>query len=137
MLVRMYVLTATSETQGLSADDYEWTVEGELVALPLLECDDGACGCARGWAGLSSRRATTTAVVMERPDLDRSAYRELIVEHWSEQMPAASLDDDPDFLREIDEFITVVQNLGARFGRGAIVRRRPGDQLEVAFRPAA
>jgi hypothetical protein len=133
----MYVLTATNETQGLVEDDYGFTTEGELVALPLMECDAPRCGCDRGWAGLSSRRATTTAIVSERPDLDRTTYRELIIDHWAEQLRGASLGTDPEFAREIDEFVTAVQDLGARFGPGAIVRRRPGGKLSIAFRPAA
>jgi hypothetical protein len=133
----MYVLTATNETQGLDEDDYGFTTEGELVALPLLECDTPRCGCDRGWVGLSSRGATTTAIVSERTDLDRRAYRELIIDHWSAQFPGASPADDPEFVRELDGFVAAVQDLGASFGPGAIVRRRPGDELSVAVRPDA
>jgi hypothetical protein len=136
-VVAMYVLTATNDTQGLIGGDYGFTTEGELVALPLTECDAPRCGCNRGWAGLSSRRATTTAIVSERPDLDRAAYRQLIIDHWSEQFPGASPGADPEFVREIDEFVNVVQNLGVGFGAGAVVRRRPGGKLGITLRPAA
>ena len=40
----MRVLVATSHTQGERPDDYCWTIEGELVRLPLLECDCPDCG---------------------------------------------------------------------------------------------
>jgi hypothetical protein len=67
----MRVLVATSETQGERDGDYCWTVEGEMVRLPGLTCADPGCGCNKGWAGLSSSRATTTCKVVER-DLDAS-----------------------------------------------------------------
>lgn len=71
----MRVLVATSETQGERDDDYCWTVEGEMVRLPVVTCSDLGCGCRRGWAGLASSRATTTCKVVEL-DLDQSELLE-------------------------------------------------------------
>jgi hypothetical protein len=76
----MRVIVATDATQGEKPDDYCWTVEGELVRLPWTECDDPACGCWRGFAGLSSHRATTTARVVNRPELDEATYVELLLD---------------------------------------------------------
>jgi hypothetical protein len=61
------VFVATSRTQGEQDDDYCCTLDGELVHLPVLECasPDG-CGCIRGFAGIASHRATTTAEVATR-----------------------------------------------------------------------
>lgn len=70
----MNVLVATARTQGTGPGDFCWTVEGELVYLgPVCgrdrdDPDDGGCGCGRAFAGLSSQRSTTTALV----DLDIS-----------------------------------------------------------------
>lgn len=66
----MKVLVATSRTQGARDNDYHWCVDGELVRMgEVCECDqgdpDGGCGCGRGFAGLNSHRATTTALVAE------------------------------------------------------------------------
>lgn len=133
----MYVLTATSTTQGLVDDDYGWTVDGELVVLPFLDCSDPECGCSRGWAGLTSRRATTTAEVCERSDLDWDEYRALIVDHWDEQLDGVSLAADEEYVEEVDGFIACVQALGTNFGPGAVVRRRADGRLEVAFRAAS
>jgi hypothetical protein len=68
----MKVLVATRRTQGLRPDDYCWTIDGELVlAGALIECASPAtCGCGRGFPGLVSSRATTTAIVVERPEID-------------------------------------------------------------------
>lgn len=78
---------------------------------------------ARGWAGLSSHRATTTATVTERPDLDRDLYRTLIIEQWSGQLEGYVPADDAEFVTEVEDFITAVQSLGKIGGAGAIVRR--------------
>lgn len=66
----MRLLTATQERQGERAGDFCYAVEGELVLLGLVcaadEKDpDGACGCGRAFSGMSSMRATTTALVRE------------------------------------------------------------------------
>lgn len=63
----MKVFVATSRTQGLDPEDYSWTLEGELVHLPVLECGTpDRCGCLRGFAGVASHQATTTAEVADR-----------------------------------------------------------------------
>jgi len=66
------ILVATAATQGARANDYNYCVEGELVWIQE-PCDrddrdpDGSCGCARGFAGAASHRATTTAKVVDSP----------------------------------------------------------------------
>ena len=70
----MKLLTATRERQGERDGDFCFAVEGELVVLGFV-CDDdernpdGGCGCGRAFSGMSSLRATTTALVR---DLDLS-----------------------------------------------------------------
>lgn len=68
----MLVLTATASTQGERDNDYHWAIEGELVWLdPPCARDrrnpDGGCGCGRGFPGLNSHRATTTAMARDLP----------------------------------------------------------------------
>jgi hypothetical protein len=70
----MKLLTATRERQGERDGDFCFAVEGELVLLGYVcatdQADpDGGCGCGRAFSGMSSMRATTTAVVR---DLDVS-----------------------------------------------------------------
>jgi len=70
----MKLLTATRERQGERDGDFCHAIEGELVLLDFVcatdEADpDGGCGCGRAFSGMSSMRATTTAVVR---DLDVS-----------------------------------------------------------------
>jgi len=70
----MKLLTATRERQGERDGDFCFAVEGELVLLGYVcatdQADpDGGCGCGRAFSGMSSMRATTTALVR---DLDVS-----------------------------------------------------------------
>jgi len=70
----MKLLTATHERQGEQDGDFCHAIEGELVLLGFVcatdEADpDGGCGCGRAFSGMSSMRATTTALVR---DLDVS-----------------------------------------------------------------
>ena len=64
----MLVLEATDEFQGLRPGDYHHAANGELVHLPVSNCDCADCGCSRGFCGFDSHRATTTAKVVDRPD---------------------------------------------------------------------
>jgi hypothetical protein len=75
----MRVLTATTETQGARDNDFDWTIEGELVCIGLVcardqrDPDRGGCGCGRSFSGMSSHRATTTARVSDL-DITRDEY---------------------------------------------------------------
>lgn len=75
----MLVLIATNELQGAGEGDYAWTVEGELVTPLASECANGdACGCRRGFPGLASARATTTAMIVDRPGVTERDLREAV-----------------------------------------------------------
>jgi hypothetical protein len=70
----MKLLTATRERQGERDGDFCHAIEGELVLLGFVCATDeanpdGGCGCGRAFSGMSSMRATTTALVR---DLDVS-----------------------------------------------------------------
>lgn len=75
----MRMLVATAKTQGARANDYHHCTEGELVWIGLVcgrdEKDpDGGCGCGRGFGGLNSHRATTTALVADLTGFTRDDY---------------------------------------------------------------
>ena len=66
----MKLLTATRERQGERDGDFCFAVEGELVLLGFVCATDeadpgGGCGCGRAFSGMSSLRATTTALVRD------------------------------------------------------------------------
>jgi hypothetical protein len=123
----MKVLVATASTQGERANDYHWCIEGELVRIgevcPRDRADpDGGCGCGRGFGGLNSHRATTTARIADLP-LSRADYAEAIrsslqQQGWDPCECCAA--------REAEELAALV----ADWPVGAVVERRL-DELVV------
>ena len=119
----MRVLTATARTQGIRPDDYCFTIEGELVRLPFLECACPDCGCTRGFAGMTSHRATTTALVVDRPELHVEVYRSLLRD---EILGAGCPADDPDLDRSIADEVDHLRRLADAFAVGSVLERRLG-----------
>jgi hypothetical protein len=124
----MQLLVATSQTQGMRDNDYYFATEGELVWTGALVCatdqndPDGGCGCGRGFAGLSSHRACSTAAVRQlgltRADVDLALRGHLESAGWLQYMSAA---DAEDMVREeVDEML----RLGAAFPLGTVIERR-------------
>lgn len=76
----MNVLAATQRTQGQRASDFSFTDDSELVILPM-QCDtytiDDGCGCQRSFAGVRSRKGTTTVIIAER-DMSEDDYRQVL-----------------------------------------------------------
>ncbi len=140
----MLVLIATNELQGTHPDDYSFTVEGELVTPLAAECASGErCGCNRGFPGLASGLATTTAMIAERPGvteqdlrdavfdwLDRCGWIELFEEAAVERSVAGGdvihPDADVDDLIEavIDEHVDCIRQVCSAYPVGTVVVRR-------------
>lgn len=105
------VLVATSQTQGMRANDYNGCVEGELLWFPPMcqsgnDDPDDSCGCGRGFGGLNSHRATTTAMVRTIAELSKGDYAEAI----GSSMAAQGY--DPGLAREIaDSMLELVRDL--------------------------
>ena len=129
----MRVLVATSELQSPDRGDFTFCVEGELVTPVTASCcTPDACGCARGFPGLASGRATTTAMVVDRPlmsvdDLRRAVADSLERSGWAELLRAEHGDDDEAIAADIDdiadehvEFISVVCS---QFSPGTVLER--------------
>ena len=135
----MLVLVATNELQGEAAGDYAWTVEGELVTPLAAECDSGErCGCNRGFPGLASDRATTTAMVVDRPgvtvaDLRDAVYAYLERGGWIDLLEETELErSGPDGLLDvevvvdaiIDEHVEVIEQVCSSYEVGTVLVRR-------------
>ena len=123
----MKVLIATRRTQGTMAGDYCWALEGELVTPVNVPCSrPHACGCGRGFAGFASDRATTTAIVVDRPDVDEWALRDAVTDALGRQGWLRGLGPD-----EVDEVIDVhidaIAHVCEHFDVGAVVGRRDGS----------
>lgn len=125
----MKVLVATALTQGARRSDYTWTVDGELVGFGVT-CDrdrregpDGGCGCGRGFAGMNSHRATTTAIVKDLPltrqDV-RTAWRGyLISAGWG-------LPSEQDVADDVEELLS----LAAGWPVGTVIEKR-GERIQA------
>ena len=149
----MLVLIATNQLQGTAPDDYAWTVEGELVTPVATECANGdRCGCARGFPGLASARATTTAMIIERPGVTEDDLRDAVFDwldrggHVAVIREIADLADDDDdddwedpdvtIAAIVDEHVEVIRLIAANFPEGTVVCRN-GAQVFARTMPSA
>lgn len=115
----MHILKATTLTNGVVHDDYDHCIPGELVML-FPACANPRCGCDRGFAGLSSHRATTTAFVDES-DLTEADVRTAL---------EASLRDGgwidepgPDADALVDDAWADLHEVAAYFPAGTVIGR--------------
>ena len=97
----MKLLTATSISQGDLPDDFHFATDGELVRLGEVCARDradpaGGCGCGRAFAGLTSRRATTTALVTD-VDLSYDDLLEQVASGLERSGSTVDLTDPLDF----------------------------------------
>ena len=140
----MLVLIATNELQGSDPGDYSFTVEGELVTPLASECASGErCGCNRGFPGLASGFATTTAMVIDRPGVTEDDLRDAVFDWldrggWIELFESAAREradandgvtdpnDDVDDLIEsvIDEHVDCIHEICRTDPEGSVVTRR-------------
>jgi hypothetical protein len=133
----MRVLVATNELQGTRAGDYAWTVEGEIVVADVTSCGHPACGCGRGFPGLASSRATTTAMVADLPHIELDELREIIGD-WLERAGWADLLDDPDDIAEvIDEHIENIDLICTNYAVGTVIERNGASVRPRGFAAAA
>ena len=146
----MLVLIATHEFQGTAPGDYSHTVDGELVTAVVTQCGSSdRCGCNRGFPGLASAKATTTAMIVDRPGvsegdlrdaihdwLDRGGWIDLIEPTTDERN---DLDEDGPFEHVddavedmINDHLDMITEVCASFPVGTVLSRR--DQF-ISSRP--
>ena len=144
----MLVLIATHEFQGTAPGDYAHTVDGELVTAVVDECrSSDSCGCSRGFPGLASEKATTTAMIVDRPGvteedlhdaiydwLDRGGWIDLIEQESDERngpQECPRYDFASDTIDDmIDDHIETIIDVCASFPVGTVLGRR--GQLVVS-----
>lgn len=134
----MKLLVATNRTQGDAEGDYTYCVPRELLWITMV-CDrdlrdpDGGCGCGRGFGGLTSHRATTTAEVADL-DITEADLRLAVTTSLSDQgwLPPELASEHQEI---VDEAVELVRALADPLPEGTIVRRRIDDFH--AFPPAA
>jgi hypothetical protein len=127
----MKLLTATRERQGEREGDFCFAVEGELVLLGFVcasdQADlDGGCGCGRAFSGMSSMRATTTALVR---DLDVTYDDLRMAVEW--YLVAAGMGPDllgaAEFTELLEETVDDTVHFARFWPAGAVVGRYLDD----------
>lgn len=118
----MRILTATAIGQGIRDNDFDWTIEGELVLVGFVCARDrndpgGGCGCGRAFSGLSSQRATTTAMVRDLP-LTRDDFTTALAGYYESAGWGVFTPDE--LVDEVDGLLDVVSD----WRTGTIVERR-------------
>ena len=104
----MKVLVATERGQGTKPDDYSWTTEGEFVRLD--DCPDQYCR-GTGFSGVESRKATSTALVVEREDLTPELLVDVFERNWVAGGWGEYLDDDEIRELAVEDVLTLIDHL--------------------------
>ena len=128
----MLVFEATDQLQGQRPTDYHHAWTGELVYLTFQECQNPKCGCTRGFAGLDSHRATTTALVVERSDLTIEALSQLLATSLHDGGWLDSADPGTELVSWLASEIVELANHYGAFGPGAVIEREGDDVLHRA-----
>lgn len=126
----MLVLIATNELQGTADGDYACTVDGELVTVVVTECaSSDQCGCARGFPGLASGKATTTAMIVERSGVSRDDLRDAVYDWldrggWFDLVEQDDREFEEDLVQNmVDEHIEMIDNVCMSFPVGTVLGR--------------
>ena len=123
----MRLLTATVQDQGGRPGDYTYATEGELLLIGDVcardrRDPDGGCGCGRAFAGMSSHRATTTAVVREL-DLTPDGVSLAVAAYYSAGGAGPDVLGAGEFAELVSETAADVIGLAQHFPVGTVVGR--------------
>lgn len=125
----MRVLVATHRTNGVVSGDYSFCIEGELVYMqdPCagdLKDPDGPCGCGRGFSGMNSHRAISTALVAETPlsagEVRTALRSSLEAGGWLNPTLFSQVETDG----IVEETLCDMLRVANLFSVGTVVRRR-------------
>ena len=124
----MKLLTATRERQGERDGDFCFAVEGELVLLGFVCATDqanpdGGCGCGRAFSGMSSMRATTTALVRDL-DLSTDDVRLAVEGHYAAAGMGREVIGAAEFAELVSETLDEMDEIARALPVGAVVGRR-------------
>jgi hypothetical protein len=124
----MRLLTATREQQGEEGGDFCHAIEGELVLMgEVCATDrnnpDGGCGCGRAFAGMSSRRATTTALVRDL-DLTPDDLRTALEDYYMASGMGPDVVGAADFRDMVSDDLDFMAKVAASVPAGAVIGRR-------------
>jgi hypothetical protein len=124
----MKLLTATRERQGERDGDFCHAIEGELVLLGFVCATDeanpdGGRGCGRAFSGMSSMRATTTALVRDL-DIAYDVLRVAVEAHLVAVGMGPDLLGAAEFAELLDEMVDDTVHFARFWPVGTVVGRR-------------
>ena len=124
----MKLLTATRERQGEMDGDFCFAIEGELVLLGLVcatdaRDPDGGCGCGRAFSGMSSMRATTTALVRDL-DVSIDDVRLAVEGYYVSSGLGPDVIGGAQFADLVAETVVAMEEIAEALPIGAVVGRR-------------
>jgi hypothetical protein len=124
----MKLLTATRERQGEMDGDFCFAIEGELVLLGLVcatdaRDPDGGCGCGRAFSGMSSMRATTTALVRDL-DVSIDDVRLAVEGYYVSSGLGPDVIGGAQFADLVAETVVAMEEIAEALPVGAVVGRR-------------
>jgi hypothetical protein len=124
----MKLLTATREGQGERKGDFCYATEGELVLLGFVcatdQADpDGGCGCGRAFSGMSSLKATTTALVRDL-ELSLDDVRLAVEGHYAAAGLGSAVLGEEQFAELVSETVDETVGFGRWWPEGTVVGRR-------------
>ena len=135
----MKLLTATRERQGDQDGDFCHAIEGELVLLGLVCATDeanpdGGCGCGRAFSGMSSMRATTTALVRDL-DVSIDDVRLAVEGYFVSAGMGPDVIDGAEFTGMVAETLIEMTEIADAVPVGVVLGRRL-DHLVVRSQPS-
>ena len=124
----MRLLTATRERLGEQDGDFCFATDGELVLIgDVCATDradpDGGCGCGRAFSGMSSLRATTTALMRDL-DLSIDDVRLAVEGYYAAAGMGPEILGAEGFAEEVAATLDVMTLIARSVPVGAIVGRR-------------
>jgi hypothetical protein len=122
----MKLLTATRERQGEQDGDFCFATEGELVLLGFVCAADEADpdgGCGRAFSGMSSLRATTTALVRDL-DLSIDEVRLAVEGYYAAAGMGPDIIGAAEFAEVVSATVDDLADVAPRLPAGAVVGRR-------------
>ena len=124
----MKLLTATRERLGEQDGDFCFATDGELVLIgDVCATDradpDGGCGCGRAFSGMSSLRATTTALMRDL-DLSIDDVRLAVEGYYAAAGMGSEILGTEGFAEEVAATLDVMALIARSVPVGAIVGRR-------------
>lgn len=136
----MRLLTATRQEQGNRPGDFCFAIEGELVVIdePCAtdRADaDGGCGCGRAFAGMSSLRATTTALVRDL-DVSPDDVRRAVEGYHASAGVGPDVVGEQVYSESVAETLDQIRRVTETLPEGAVVGRRL-NHLYWRFDPTA